>query len=232
MTSAPTPPDPATAGRAMPPVRRPTRIHFVRHGAVRLDGPERVYGDLEMPLSEEGIAQLERVGEWLASEPVMAVWASDLERARLGAASIARPHGLPVLVDPLWREIHRGAWRGLTWEEIESRWPGGPARFLEDPCGYRGHEGETLADVDGRARRAFERLVVAHDGDTVVVVSHSWTLRCVLSRVLCVPLERAMNLPVDHAAVATLSGSTSGWTLASLRTLSRASGPAGPRPTG
>ena len=181
-----------------------------------MEGPERVYGDLEMPLSRKGVAQLESVGEALAREPIAAVYASPLERARIGARAIARHHGLEPRIDPDLREIARGRWAGLTWEEVEAGWPGGPAGFLADPAGYRAHDGETLADVDRRAMAALGRILREHAGTTVAIVSHSWIVRCILARAIGGAIERALNLPVECGAIATLNGGSSGWTVASV----------------
>ena len=197
----------------LPQPRGSTVIHLVRHGEVAQNEGERVYGDMEMPLSERGLAQLEEVAAELAHEPIRAVFTSDLERARIGGASIARPHRLEIAVDPNLREIYRGLWRGLTWSEIERRWPGGPQRFLKEPATYRDHDGETLADVDRRAAAAFERIVAIADGGVVAVVSHSWIVRTLIARVLDAPLEAAMNLPVETGSIQTIVSSGGAWRL-------------------
>ena len=196
--------------------RTAMRVHLVRHGEVRHEGPERIYGDLEMPLSERGIAQLEAVARVLSNEPLAAVYASDLERARIGAESIARPHGLVPRVDPALREIYRGKWRLLTWDEVETRFPGGARRFVLEPETYRDHEGETIADVDERARAAFARIVEANDGKTVAVVSHSWVLRSLLARAFGASIARVMSLPVETGAIATLEGDSRGWQVTAM----------------
>jgi broad specificity phosphatase PhoE len=207
----------SSSPRSLPAAVAPMTVHLVRHGEIQLEGGlERVYGDLEMPLSERGIAQLEATAKTLSAEPLSAVYASDLERARIGAEAIARPHGLAVRVDSRLREIYRGEWRGLTWEEIDERWPGGPARFLADPGGYRGHEGETVADVDRRAAEAFERIVAERAGESVAVVSHSWVIRALLARALGMPLEGVIRLDAECGAIATIAGDARGWRVKTL----------------
>lgn len=204
----------------------PLTLYLIRHGEVALDGPERVYGDMEMPLSSLGIAQLEAVGQRLAGVPLDLVASSDLERAKIGAESVARWQASAPrrVVDAGFREIFRGQWRGLTWPEIEARWPGGAQEFLKKPAEYRGHDGETVADVGLRAVQALERLVAqVPAGGSVAVVAHSWTNRALFTATLELPWSAVMNLPVDHAGVAELawipasSPGSGSWTLRSLR---------------
>lgn len=193
---------------------KPTKIHLIRHGEVSLPDGERVYGDLEMPLSPRGYEQLEAVAREFASDPLEAIYASNLERAQIGARSVAKPHGRAVRILPGLREIYRGDWRGLSWSEIESRWPGGPERFVRKPATYRDHHGETLADVDRRAAIAFARIVDESSGASAAVVSHSWIIRCLLARALGAPLEAAMSVPIDTGSIQTLVGDSGGWRIA------------------
>jgi broad specificity phosphatase PhoE len=200
----------------------PATFHLIRHGEVALSEGDRVYGDLEMPLSPRGVEQLEAVGRELSGERLAAIFCSDLTRARIGAESIARHQAteVPVVVERNLREIFRGRWRNLTWGEIEKTWPGGARRFVEEPGSYADHEGETLTDVDRRAEAAWGRIVAAAEGvkgnaapPVIAVVSHSWVLRCLVARALTGPLTAAMGLPMETGSIQTLDWTGSRWSL-------------------
>lgn len=78
-----------------------TEWYLIRHGA-REPGP----GDV--PLTAVGRADARRTADWLASQPLSAVYASPLRRARETAEILAGRAGLPVQVDPRLRE--RAGW--------------------------------------------------------------------------------------------------------------------------
>lgn len=79
-----------------------------------------VYGRLPgFPLSQQGRETAERVGGLLAGAPVVAVYASPLDRARETAQILASPHGLDVTVEERLLEwIGREEWQGLVWDEL------------------------------------------------------------------------------------------------------------------
>ena len=97
------------------------------------------------PLDEVGLAQAAALPERLAGEPIEAVMASDITRARQTAEPLAAALGVPLVVHPGVREIYAGDWdMAADWTDyprIISSWvndltegiPGGDdgVRFFE-----------------------------------------------------------------------------------------------------
>src|SRR5688500_7850135 len=99
-----------------------TRVILVRHGqpAEALRG--RCYGRLEVPRSDEGRAQVERVARYLVGSPLAAVYSSPRVRALDSARQIAAVRGWKeeeVQVEDALRELDFGELEGLTFEEAE-----------------------------------------------------------------------------------------------------------------
>ncbi len=121
----------------------------IRHGEVwNPDGI--VYGRLPgYGLSERGRTEAAELADALEGEPIRAVFASPLLRARQTAAILAEPHGLEVRVDRRLTEwgfwTH---WEGLRWTAIRERDPGLLDAYAQDPAGVR--EGESLAAAADR----------------------------------------------------------------------------------
>ena len=181
-----------------------TWVYLVRHGNVVGAETRRFIGHLDVPLSPLGEAEMERLAGRLAGVPLVAVYASNLDRSRRSAEIIGRPHGLTPRVVPELREMAMGRWEGLTADEIRDREPeafeGWMARLGEFPF----PEGESVPDLLARAWPAFERIARAHAGDRVAVVGHGGTNRTILCRALGLPLERLLTFGQDYAALSLL----------------------------
>lgn len=161
-----------------------TRVYLVRHGATPLTAENRFSGEVGVDLSAEGRAQVARLAERLAHDPIAAVYCSPLSRTVETAAILARPHRLaPVHADGL-REISHGRWEGLTRQEVEERFRDEYASWEADPFTFAPVSGESGLSVLARALPALRSVVAAHPGETVLVVSHKATLRLVLSSLL------------------------------------------------
>jgi probable phosphoglycerate mutase len=85
----------------------PTMIHLVRHGETILT-PTRKFsgtGSLDPELTEDGLAQAERVAGEIAKLQPEVLISSPLKRARQTADAIARATGLDVVEDEDWFEL-------------------------------------------------------------------------------------------------------------------------------
>lgn len=109
--------------------------------------------------------------------------ASPMVRARETAAAVGRRLGLPVEVEPAFAECDFGEWEGLTAEQIDGRWPGRLRRWHDD-ASFPAPGGESVEDVGARVHRGLRRLLAAGVDRTVVVVSHSVSIRAAIGSTL------------------------------------------------
>src|SRR3712207_5098434 len=121
---------------------------LIRHGETEWNRSGRWQGHADVPLSAEGRRQGRLLAAYLKQEgePFAAVYASDLGRAVETAEIVARDLG--VAVEPLvdLREMHIGAWSGMTTDESRTRYA--DAWVLHDGGVdfRRGDHGETWAE--------------------------------------------------------------------------------------
>jgi broad specificity phosphatase PhoE len=161
-----------------------TRLYLVRHGATALTAEDRFAGAIGVELSEDGRFQAGRLAERLSKDTIRAVYCSPLGRTVETAEIIARPHRLnPSRRDGL-REISHGRWEGLTRAEVESRFGDEYASWEADPFTFAPRDGESGVAVLARALPVIREIVVAHAGESVIVVSHKATLRILISSLL------------------------------------------------
>lgn len=181
-----------------------SRIHLCRHGEIDPAWNGRIYGSVDVALGPAGHARFEGLAEHLARIPLAAVYSSDLARALDGARKIAVRHELDVRVDARFREIDRGAWAGLTLDEIEVSWPGGVAAYLEDPVGYREHGGENHRDLEQRVFPAIEEIALRHGSEQVLVLCHGQVMRVIVARILGIPGPLSLNLKMSYGGLTTI----------------------------
>ncbi|MBI5363871.1 MAG: histidine phosphatase family protein [Planctomycetes bacterium] len=161
-----------------------TRLYLVRHGATQLTAEDRFSGAVGVDLSDEGRAQVRALGARLADQPITAVYASPLSRTVETASILAAPHRLDPLHRDGLKEISHGRWEGLTRSEVEARFPGEYPAWEADPFTFAPVGGESGLAVLARALPVIREIVVAHEGESVLVVSHKATLRLVISSLL------------------------------------------------
>lgn len=162
----------------------PTRLLLLRHGQTELSVQRRYSGRGNPALTEVGRRQADAAARYLAQRGgISAVFSSPLQRAYDTGAAAAKALGLDVTVDDDLIETDFGAWEGLTFAEAAERDPELHRRWLRDtstaPPG-----GESFDAVTDRVSRARERIVAAHQGTTVLVVSHVTPIKMLLREAL------------------------------------------------
>lgn len=172
-------------------------VDLLRHGA--LVGGLRYRGSIEADLTAEGRAAMDAV--WgLIGEQVDAIVSSPLGRCRKPAEQWAAHSDIPCEVVDDFREMHYGAWEGLSAEEIEQDFPGMLARWRENPVGMQIPGAETVEAFAARVVQAWEKMLRAHTGHRLLLVGHSGTQRIILAHVLGAPLQATRRFAMPYAA--------------------------------
>ena len=177
------------------------RLIVVRHGETLYNVQSRFTGQSDIPLSALGEQQASVLGKRLAAEPLAAIAASDLQRARVTAQAIARYHKLPVHEDADLREIAFGTWEGATYDEIVARDADLVQRWLADPTIYTPPGGETVVQLRDRVARALERWQARYPEATILWVVHGGVIEVLLCHVLGLDLKLRWQFRHENASI-------------------------------
>jgi broad specificity phosphatase PhoE len=161
-----------------------TRLLLVRHGATQLTSENRFSGDTGVELSDEGRDQVRSLAQRLRNDSMAAVYCSPLSRTVETATILSEPHDLTPIRKEGLKEISHGRWEGLTRHEVEQRFPGEYEAWEADPFTFAPEGGESGVVVLARSLPVIREIVVSHQGQCVLVVSHKATLRILISSLL------------------------------------------------
>ncbi|SDA13052.1 histidine phosphatase family protein [Sphingomonas sp. NFR15] len=170
----------------------PFVLHLLRHGA-----PERaglLIGRSDVAPTPDGI----RACRDQASDlDVAGVVSSDLARARLAARAIGDDLGVPVVVDPRWRELDFGAWDGLATSAID---PAALSRFWDDPDAAPPPGGERWSALLARVGAA----IAALPPRATLVVTHGGAMRAALALLCGFGTRQLWAFDLPYAAMLSL----------------------------
>jgi probable phosphomutase (TIGR03848 family) len=176
---------------------------LIRHGENDFVG-RRLAGRLsEVHLNALGFRQAETLAAALRSEPLVALYASPLERTLETAGPLARDLYLPVQAHPGLIEIDFGQWQGKTikylkrlklWQDVQDA----PSRVC-----FPG--GESFQQAQARMVAAIEEINARHgDDERVACFSHADTIRLAVAHYLNMPLDSFQRLTISPASITRL----------------------------
>ncbi len=158
-----------------------TTLYLIRHGETEGSDARRYKGSIDVPLSENGVEQIELVSEYVVqhcskgsnslnppSPPfdkggpggfLSAVYCSPLIRALKSAEIIAKPFGIKPAVIPDLRERSFGIWEGMSFDEISEKYPEEFKAWADNPMKFSPMQGENTLEVRDRVVKALDKIL-------------------------------------------------------------------------
>jgi len=155
---------------------------FIRHAETHMAGT--FCGQSDPSVNAAGHRQIQKLAESLSSEPIAAVFTSDLQRSVTTARALAESFATPCITRPALREINFGKWEGLTWEEIEKLDSTFATQWLEAFPHLTPPDGESFEVFEARVMAETSYLLSQSERCLIAVVTHAGVMRVVL-RTLC-----------------------------------------------
>ena len=175
-------------------------IYLMRHGEISSHGNARLVGQIDVPLSGNGLYQAEQWRDELSSMRFERICCSDLDRTRRTAEIIAQRQDRPVEALEVLREINLGEWDGIAKSRLDSQFPGEWAKRGADLPGYRPPRGESFSDLQARVVPVFHEIE-QHAHSDVLIVAHAGVNRVILCHVLGMPLGNLFRIDQGFACL-------------------------------
>ena len=169
-------------------------VLLIRHGKIAGDAAHRFIGQTDLPMSEEGEAEIRLLARRLERIPLDAIYCSDLARSRRTAELLAEGRSLPPRTQPELREINLGAWEGRSRRDVAEQEPKEYERRGRDIEHFRPPGGESFVDLAARVLAFWDRLISACEPGTIAIAAHAGVNRAILCHVLGMPLCNLFRL--------------------------------------
>jgi len=180
-----------------------TKFILIRHGETIWNKERKMQGQTDIPLSEIGIAQANRVGIYLKNAPMDVLYTSPLKRAFVTAVSIHHYHKhIPLITHKSLKERLFGDLEGMVYEDIVTNYPRMAFNISWHYPHYQPPNGERLIDVQERIELLLKEILTQHKGKTVAIVSHGVTLRVFMKKLMDLPFSLAGDLSTGNTSCA------------------------------
>ncbi|MFA7658603.1 MAG: histidine phosphatase family protein [Candidatus Gastranaerophilaceae bacterium] len=174
---------------------RKCKITFISHGATIYSEENRLSDNGNYPpINESGQEEIEKICEWLKKRAVKTdkIYTSSALRTIQTAQMISKVFKKDFEILDGLHSRKRGVWSGLTFEQIEQKYPQMLEQLHKNPCSYCPEGGETILDLNKRISRIIKRIVEENIGNRIIVITHPEVIQAAISG--------AIELPPQHQA--------------------------------
>ena len=181
-----------------------THLLIVRHAESALNVENRIQGHRDSGLTFRGQYQAQRLARQLRKVKIDKIYTSSLGRAYATTLEILRQSRMriPVVKDPLLREIQLGDWEGMTPEEVDQLYDKGYQKWLKKPSATRIPNSEGIAHFRKRVTGRVEAIARANRGKTVLLMTHGGAITALLAKWLKADFDNLLlNLQIDNTSL-------------------------------
>jgi len=146
------------------------QIVLIRPAATDYDEQGRILGTLDIPLSEQGSRDVERIIEEVRPLGITAVYSGPCQSASQTAQAIANALDVKLKKIDGLRNIDHGLWQGMLIEDVKRKQPKVFRQWQEQPAIICPPEGEMLSEAQERVRTALTKILKKYKEGTVAFV--------------------------------------------------------------
>ena len=145
-------------------------IVLIRPGSTDYDVQERIQGSLDIPLNEQGTAEVAQAVEQLRDKGIETVYSPVSQPSLQTAEIIAKALGIKRKKIERLESLNQGLWQGMLVEDVRHKQPKVYRQWQEQPENVCPPDGEMLSQADERVRAALVKLLKRHKEGVIGLV--------------------------------------------------------------
>lgn len=135
------------------------QIVLIRPGSTDYDVQQRIQGDLDIPLNDQGTAEAAETAEHLRDKAIEVLYSPVSQPSLQTAGIITEALGIKLKKINRLESLNQGLWQGMLVEEVRHKQPKVYRQWQEQPENVCPPEGEMLSAADARVRVALVKLL-------------------------------------------------------------------------
>lgn len=169
---------------------RKCKITFICNGSTLYSEDDR-FTDAENypPLNEKGQEEIEKICEFLKKRGVKndKVYTSPATRSTQSASMIAKlfKQDYEIIEDLHPRKC--GAFNGLTFEQIDEKYPDALDKLVNNPDIPTPDDAETVSDFIRRINNSIDNIIEKNQGNRIIIVTHKDVIKAAVCAALNMP---------------------------------------------
>lgn len=188
--------------------KRKCKITFIRHGATINTEENRLFDDETYPaINANGKDEIEKIAYWIKNKglKVDAIYSSSALRTIQSARIISNilEHDFSIIENLTSRKA--GVWSGLSFEEIEQKYPNMLEAYHKDPEHYYPDGGETTLDLNKRVQLAINDIIENNLNKRLIIVTHGDVIQSAIANALGIPVKHQFKVYIPTGSATQIS---------------------------
>ena len=189
-------------------IKRRCKITFIRHGATIYTEADRLSDkDNYPPINEAGKEEMEAVSQWIKKRGLMVdkIFCSPETRATQSARVLSKICKQDFEVIPDLTAKKSGTWSGLSFEQIEEKYPKELEAYHNDRANFVMPNGESISEFNERTNKVIERIVKENNSSRIIIVTHGDVIQSAIAKILHIPADYQTRIMIPTGSATQIS---------------------------
>ncbi len=147
------------------------QIILIQPGATDFDEQGRIKGTLDIPLNENGAAQVEKTRLELSDTAIDAIYTSPCKCSVQTAKALGKNRDIKIKTLDKLKNLNHGLWHGKLIKEVKQQQPKVYRKWQDRPETVCPPEGESFAAAQERGREVVAKLTKKHQDGIIAIVA-------------------------------------------------------------
>jgi len=197
-----------------------TLFLFLRHGQAKNNVERILAGRTKgFPLTELGIQQAEKIGDFLKPLNISKIYCSPIERAEHTARIVANKVDLSCNVDERLTEIDMGTFTGMHYDEMFEKHGNVFLKFYQGHPVVENNGIETFSTVKKRILDMVDHCSKKHNEETILLVTHMDPIKSIISTILQPKPEALYEMIIRNASLTILKNEQSSFSMVAINSM-------------
>ena len=172
-----------------------TTLYITRHGETEWNTEGRMQGWNDSPLTDLGVNQAYWLHDRLKDMEFNAIYSSPAGRAYKTAEILKGERNIEIIAHNALRELNLAEWEGLDQKEIKEKDEEQFYNYWKAPHLYKPLSGEDFLELQHRITSGIKEIVRDHRDETVLIVTHTMTLKALMAGLNNKPISTMWDPP-------------------------------------
>lgn len=188
--------------------KRKCKITFIRHGATINTDENRLFDDETYPaINAAGKLETEKIAYWIKNKglKIDEIYSSPALRTVQSARIISDicSHDFSIINALTSRKS--GVWSGLTFEEIEQKYPNMLEEYHKNPEVYSPEGGETVLSLNTRVCDTINDIIEHNLNKRLIIVTHGEIIQAAIANALGIPVKNQFKVYIPTGSATQIS---------------------------
>ncbi len=188
--------------------KRKCKITFIRHGATINTDENRFFDDENYPsINAVGKIEMEKISEWVKNKglKIDKIISSSAHRCVQSSRILSSICNYDFEIDENLSSRKSGIWSGLSFEEVEQKYPNMLELYHKKPEEYCPDGAETVIGFNKRIGDIIENIIEQNQDKRLIIVTHGSVIQAAVANALSIPLKDNFKVYIPTGSATQIS---------------------------